>query len=442
MTRQNRRRFIASAGAAGIATGLAGCVDSLRDTGAGGDDDDGGANNTSTDGGNGGGDTDEADDPVEDDDEVGELISDFDEDFDSWYELDSYGDFGTETDEYKTGERALRMVAEEDDAYVGVQRSFSEPLDLEGKNLSLALKVNEPEFYRIEVRLHAPGSGNMLHLNRTHTGPSNHWMRVDLGATGETGSPDLSEVYDIQIIARRRDQDDPDLDFVVDELRAVDAPDTGVVMLTWDDNHESQWRAFEMMEEYGFPGTAGVIHHAVGAGDRLDTGQLREMQSAGWDIVSHPHPEGNWSTPFTEEDFDENEQRQMLEDSKRWLQQRGFEEGAEHYIAPGNVRDATNVELLREIHESSLSFGGGNTGIPMTDTHAMGRIDGHDVDLVKDYIDLAAKYKQACIPMWHVVGEEYDNAEVTEDEYEEILEHIDDADVEVVTQSQIASDDF
>lgn len=442
MTRQNRRRFLASAGAAGMVTGLAGCMDSLTGNGAGGNG--GTDNNSSPDGGNGGGGDENGGEDGNgngDDDVEGEVISDFEDDFDSWYDLDSYGEFGAETEDVESGSQALRMVADEDDAYVGVQRSFSEPLDLEGKNLSLSLKVNEPEFYRIEVRLLAPGTGNMLHLNRTHTGPKDHWMRIDLGATGETGDPDLSQVYDIQVIARRRNEDDP-LDYVIGDLRAVDAPDQGAVMLTWDDNHESQWRAFEMQEEYGFPGTAGIIHHAVGAGDRLDTHQLRQMRDAGWNVVSHPHPEGDWSSPYTDDNFDEREQRQMLEDSKRWLQQRGFEEGAEHHIAPGNHRGTVNLELLREIHESAVSFGGGNVGAPMTDTHTMGRIDGTDIDLVKEYINLAAKYNQVCIPMWHVIGEEYDNHEVTEDEYEDLLEHIDDADVAVITQSQLASGDF
>jgi sugar phosphate isomerase/epimerase len=430
MDRQKRREFVLASCATGLGLGLAGCTD------LGSDDDpnesDGGNGNESN-GGNGENGEDPSDEPV------GETIEDF-EDLDDWELLDDYGEFEAETDDVSTGSQAMRLRSGEDDPYVGVRRTYDEPLDLSENHLSLAFKAEAPEEHQqIELRLLAPDEENALYLNRIHTGPTDHWMRVDLGATEDRGEPDLSEVTELQLVGRTRNDDDG-ADYIVDELQIVDAPDQGLVVLTFDDNHETQYTAFEMMEEYGFPGVEGVIHGAVGDDDRLDLEQLREMQDAGWDVVSHPHPPGQWASPLSE--FDEDEQREILEESIEWLEDNGFQEGAEHYIAPNHVRDATNLELLREYHESSSSYAGSNLGAPLTDPHTIGRIDAYEVDVVTEFVDLAEKYNQVCSPLWHVIGEEYDDHEMTEDEFAAVLEHVDQADVEVVTQSALVERDF
>lgn len=435
MQKQHRRRFMTTVGATGFGIGLAGCMSSGSETEEpidSSDDEDGTPADEDGEDGDG---TDTPDDP----EEPGELIEDFEGDLELWRDLDAYGEFEVETEDVYEGTQALRIRAAENEPYVGVTRAFSEPLDMRGKNISLAFKATEPEIYRVSVRLLAPGQGNMVHLNRTHTGPTGDWLRVDMGATGETGNPDLSEVYALQIVGYPRDEGQV-VDYTIGDIRTVDAPDRGKVMLTWDDNHESQWDVYEIHQEYGFPGVAGVIHHAVGKSDRLDTTQLRQMQSDGWEIVSHPHPQSNWSAPLSE--FDETRQRQIIEDSHRWLRQRGFEAGANHYIAPGNTRDATNLDVLRDVHESSMSFGGGNVGVPLSDPHTIGRIDGSNLETVKEYVDLAAKYNQLCVPMWHVLGEQYDNHEITAEEYRELLDYIDAADVDVVTPSELESVEF
>lgn len=436
MVDQHRRRFVAALGAAGLSSGLAGCA-VTDDSGPGNETD--GSDGNETDGTSGNetdGDGDGGDGgPNRDHDR--EVVDDFEDDFDLWRDLDTYGEFGAETEDPYDGSRSLRFVADEDEPYVGVTRAFSDPIDMSGKTLSVALKVNEPEVYRIEIRLLAPGQGNMVHLNRTHAGPTGTWLRVDLGATSETGSPDIGEVYEIQVVGRAARGEDP-VDFVVDAIHLDDAPDQGMVMLTWTGDHESQFRAAEMMREYDFPGVAGVVHQTVGGGNRLDIPQLREMQQAGWDVVSFPHPP-NGSGPLSQ--FDENRQRQIIEDSRQWLRQRGFEEGANHYIAPGDHRDATNLELLREIHESSMSFGGANIGVPLSDPHTIGWFSGGNLGTVGDYVDLAEKYNQLSAPMWSILGEEYDNHEITEDEYESLLEYVDERDVRVVTPSDLVGGD-
>jgi hypothetical protein len=430
MTGSNRRRFLKGAGATGLAVGFAGCVGELQRYVDRGGETSGTDNDTTTNG---------TDDPTQANDggdgKPGEVLVDFSEGVDQWYDLDDYGSFEATTD-VRNDEQGIRLLAGEDEPYVGAVRAFSEPLDLRGKNISVSFRAASPQIHRLEVQPVAPDRGNLLRLNRTNTGPTGHWMWLDMGATGERGDPDLSEVYEIRLIGRDRGQG-AQIDMTIDEIRLRDAPDTGKVMLTWDDCHHTHARAFEIMEEFGFPGVDAVIHQAVGASSRLDTSQLRQMQSSGWDVVSHPHPQSNGSASITADNFSESEMRGIIEDSQNWLQTRGFDRGSKYYIAPGNLRDATNMELLREYHDASVSYGGGNIGLALTDTHAIGRINGTDPAAVKGYVDLAEKYNQLVAPMWHTIGGNDQDVDITENQFRDLLNYIDGADVEVVTISDL-----
>ena len=432
MTRQNRRRFLKGAGVTGLALGLAGCVGELDSYLGSGNSPENGTTNGTTNG---------TDDPTATDDgnngKPGEVLVDFANGVDQWYDLDEYGSFEA-TNDVRNGKQGIRLTAGKNEPYVGAVRAFSEPLDLTGKTLTVSFRAASPQIHRLEVQPVAPDQGNVLRLNRTNTGPTGHWMWLDMGATGERGNPDLSEIYEIRLIGRDRGQGAP-IDMTIDEIRVRDAPDTGKVMLTWDDTHHTHAKAFEIMEEFGFSGVEGVVHHSVGSRTRLDTGQLRQMQSSGWDVVSHPHAQGAGSSPLTTENFSESQQRKLIEDSIQWLKTRGFEDGAKYYVAPGNLRDATNLELLREYHEASISYGGGNVGLPVTDTHAIGRIDGDDPKTVKSYVDLAEKYNQLVAPLWHSIGDNPEEFTITEDEYRDLLKYVDAADVEVVTVSDLVA---
>lgn len=428
MTAQNRRRFLKAAGATGLGIGLAGCLNQLNQYGGRSDSTPGGINGTE--------DTPTEPTPTEAPSK-GTVIEDFEDGVNHWHEFNSYGSFEATTD-VRNGEGGIRLLAAEEEPYVVAVRSFSDPLDLDGKNVSISFKASSPEIHRIEVQLVAPDDDNVLRLNRTHTGPMDYWLNIDLGATHVRGDPDLSEVFEIRLIGRDRAQEQP-IDMVIDEIRVHDASDQGKIMFTFDDCHETQYRAFEIMEEYGFPGVDGVIHQAVGARDRLTVDQLREMQSAGWDIVSHPHPPEGGSSPLTNENWSEDEQRTIIEDSIDWLESRGFEEGARHYIAPGNLRGSTNLELLREYHDSSMSYGGGSVALPITDHHAIGRIDGFDPEDVKKGVDLAVKYNQLVVPMWHTIGDDPADVETTEEGFRDLLDYVEAANVEVVTQSDIVA---
>ncbi len=60
------------------------------------------------------------------------------------------------------------------------------------------------------------------------------------------------------------------------------------VCITFDDGPESILTVSKpAMDEHGFVGTAFLIADSVGAGGNLDWDQVRELESAGWEIGSH-----------------------------------------------------------------------------------------------------------------------------------------------------------
>lgn len=60
------------------------------------------------------------------------------------------------------------------------------------------------------------------------------------------------------------------------------------ILLTFDDGSETMYTdAFPIMQRYGFTGTAYIVHNFIGAGLFMDRDQIRELNSAGWEIGSH-----------------------------------------------------------------------------------------------------------------------------------------------------------
>ena len=362
--------------------------------------------------------------------ELGSQLEGF-EDLEYWYTLSDQGSIEATGDGAYRGPQSLRLRASGDDEFAGAFTAFSEPRNVSGKNLSLAVKVDAPQIAKLSVALLAPDRGNMVRMTRTFPGPQGAWVRSDMGVTTVRGDPDLSSVQEIRLVARRRDQNADEIDVTVDDIRLVDAPDTGYVTFTFDDTHESHYnRAFPMMEEYGFAGVEGVISDAVYRGDRLDVGNMREMADAGWDMASHPKV---GSTLLTE--YSERRQRQIIRDNKQFLEQKGFRDGARHFLTPKNMVGPTTMELVSEFHESLYTFGGMPNGRPPTTNYYNSRITAANNDTIREYVDNAARFGQHLVLNSHAIGS--GGGDLAEDDFRAILDYVDQAEVEVVTCSDV-----
>jgi len=353
------------------------------------------------------------------------------ENLEYWFTLSNQGSIEAVSEGAYRGSQSLRLQAGGDDAFAGAFTSFSEPRDFSGKNLSLAAKVEKPSIAKLSVALLAPDKNNMVRMTRTFPGPDGEWVRSDMGVTDVRGDPDLSAVQEVRLVARRRDQDDDTIDLTVDDMRLVDAPETGYVTLTFDDTHDSHYKtAFPMMEEYGFKGVEGVISDAVYRGDRLDVGMMQEMSKAGWDMASHPYVGSKLLTEYSEA-----KQRSIIEGNKQFLDQKGFEEGARHFLTPKNMIGPATKRIVEDVHESLYTFGGMPNGLPKTTSYYNSRITAANNDTIREYIDYAAEYGQHLVLNHHAIGT--GSGQLPEDDFAALLEYIDGADVEVVTCSDV-----
>lgn len=433
MSKKTRRNVLATAGTIGTLS-LAGCISGTVDDRFSipsfGSDNDGEPPDPSGDDAqpaeNG------SDEPAADD-RPGESIDDF-EDLDHWFAFVGHGDIAPTTEDAYHGAQSAHIEADADAEYAGVYREFVEPLDLHDQNLSLAVKYTGRELFDLHVQVLAPNSRNYLGCRRVLTGPQDRWTRIDLGANYRETQPDLHDVREIRIIGRRRADDSGSIEFAVDDLRATQRPDTGAVMLLFDGTLESHYTSgLEIMDEYGFAGVECVTPETVGRDGRLTLDQLREMNDAGWEMISRPRVGGQFMHEYSVE-----EQEGMIRRTQTYLRNRGFEDGASHFFTPRNVIGPDGMDLVREYHELAFRYGGGPNALPVTDPQNLGHFTARDLEDAMGFIDLAAEYRQLAIPRIETIGQD----DMDEDDLHTLFEHIDAADVRVLTASDVSVDGY
>ncbi|MFA9415106.1 hypothetical protein [Natrinema sp. HArc-T2] len=420
MTNRNRRSFVTTVAAAGT-LGLAGCLSQVRELR--------GADGKPTSAQSGGdtpdsGSRDRLDLP-------GEPIDRF-EDLGEWSAMIDAGDLESGTDDPYAGSQSAHLTASENAEYAAVYRTVPDGLDLSNKNFSLAVNFTGRDQLHLTLELFAPNSRNVHAMQRTLTGPVDRWVRVDFGTDRIETQPELSDVREIRLIARRRGDTTGPIDCQVDDLRAVDRPDTGRVMLLFDGTLESHHAsAFDHMQAYDFAGVEAVIPEAVGEGGRLTLDKLTELDDAGWDLAARPRTGSKFLHEFSPE-----QQEGMIRRTKAYLENRGFEDGAKHFVTPRNILGSTANDLVREYHEQAFRFGGGPNGLPLTDPHNVGFFAGDAGNETKTYVDYAAEYGELAVLHFEYIGEDG----MSEQAFDGLLEYIDTQNVEVVTATDLLGD--
>ncbi|TYL38101.1 polysaccharide deacetylase [Natronococcus pandeyae] len=186
-------------------------------------------------------------------------------------------------------------------------------------------------------------------------------MRYNFGVDGRDDAFDPTTVSKVQLHIWTDEGREPTVWF--DDLHFVPRPETGKVMIQFDDNHVTDYtEALPVLEEYGYPAvtfvnpgrieaeTSGVTD--PGGLPRITVDQTHELHDAGWVISNHcyNHPELA--------DLEPDEQEEEIRRGKEWLENEGFDEGARYFAYPHGSYDATTLELIDEYHD--LGFGGGH----------------------------------------------------------------------------------
>ena len=258
---------------------------------------------------------------------AGDLLTDFEDAPDEWTEVagtvsveDTTSHSGTNSLELKVGYSTDQAIA---------RYTFDQPRDFSQRSFSAAVKWETFSSPYAELWLQlrdADGDGLLLSQVVEWT-TLDEWHRFDLGVKAVDGDPDTSAIVELDIATWAGEGTSR---VWVDDIRTTERTGEGSVILTFDDARSSVHSvAYPLMQEYGYPGAAGVIVHAVGKPGQLDQQQMDELASEGWEMCSHPQ---FGHKPLTK--FDEAELRETLASYREWLLAHGFERGADCIIYP------------------------------------------------------------------------------------------------------------
>ncbi|OVE84115.1 polysaccharide deacetylase family protein [Natronolimnobius baerhuensis] len=436
--RSTRRRFLALSSAAGI-TGIAGCADRLNSVTDRSDDDDetnaGNESDSETDA-----DIDDGAGPAAPVDGVpdleteynsreqyrqpGDQLDDF-SDLDAWEVVQGSGE--ADEDIVFDGDQSFRLESD-GEANIVAQRSL-EGEDLTEIDLSFAVRTTTPQNITINLRLVDQFGSARVHSLReiTYREPDVGWFRASPGVFEQDDYEPAMDHLDRLEIQVLHSMDEAEV--WVDDLRMHDRPDQGYVMLVWDDGFTDYYEtASPLHDEFGFRTVQAPVPRWTeqGRDGIMSTAELLERQDEGDQIVVH-----GTHDPIHEYEDEEAVETRLRQD-KRWFIQNGFE-GANYIVYPHNSFDKTSLEHTAQYHYCGGFNQAGDvntTSVYGFDPLVLPRTIGHDLDISKRCVDLAAEHNQCTILNFHAFDQ--DNT-MPADDYEELLEHIDDADVEVIT---------
>jgi len=298
--------------------------------------------------------------------EDGELLDDFRDE--RWFGLRNET-VSLDRTEAISGKYALRI--ENPDRYSTVGFAPTSSLSLEGRNISMAVKVESPVGGRIELRLRAPDGKNRYVCTRQLPPAMGDWMRIDFGITRGWNDPDISEIMELRLEVAG--PEGSNVRYWIDDVRITEAAGTPHAILAFYGGLDSHYETvFPMLEERGWAAAVPVRPAGIGDEGRMGIGRLREVREAGWDVCSFP----NRGAPLPE--MSAEKQRDVITTDKQRLEKRGFVDGACHFFAPYHSIDGDTAEILREVHDTGYLYGGSSVGVPPTAPFTIPTINGND----------------------------------------------------------------
>jgi peptidoglycan/xylan/chitin deacetylase (PgdA/CDA1 family) len=190
-------------------------------------------------------------------------------------------------------------------------------------------------------------------------------------------------------------------EFYVDALDLVPPPTKPTVVFTFDDGRASVFdHAVPVLNQYDYPASTAVIPGRETHEDFLSINQLGTLQSRDWDVMSHPQRAESLR------DYDESKQASVIESSKQWLLDRGFDGGSRFVVYPYSRWNRSTLEIAAEHHELAFGGGGVSTWVPPMPM-LVPRIKGDDPERVRSAVDRVATYGGVLVLMYHAIDEDW-----------------------------------
>lgn len=327
------------------------------------------------------------------------------------------------------GNTGVRLVSPKKSTKTTMQTIFEKPLDLTSSALSLGVRLDRPVEDTVEIRLDAPDEHNQLMMER-FIRQKMGTIRLDIAPDKTIGTPDPTNVRGLTVLVYTKTNEPLTLRVGAPRLR-TSSRNRGAVILTFDDATHTQFDvAKPIMDEFGYTGTVGVIPWWIGRKGEITRKQLHTMAADGWEMASHPQRR---NTPLPE--LSKAHQRKLIERSKRWLLDEGFDTGAQTLIWPFGRFDKRTLDFVGRYHR--LAFGGGASPVPkaITESGWIPRIHGDNQKKVRRAVDMAAQFNTVMTVMYHTIGQ----SRISTAAFRNELRYIKQADVDVIMPSELAN---
>ncbi|QLG48759.1 polysaccharide deacetylase family protein [Natrinema halophilum] len=307
--------------------------------------------------------------------------------FDDFENLDAWdaplGTLSADESRTYTGSQSAKLESGSDNQF-RIVRELSEPADLSGMRPCLAVSTEHEA--DMVVQLLDEDENRMVFRQQVHRGTP--LVQTNFGVDTVDGEPDMSAISEVQLLRWTGDDDKGAV--WVDDLRFVSTPDVGKVMLQFDGGYETDYtHALPVLQEYDYPAVSFITPGRVrederATGDHLLREQLDELADAGWTIASHSM-HGLDLTSLSDRDPESE-----IRDATEWLEDEGFEDGAQYFAYPQGMYNGDTLEFVAEHHD--LAFAGlyPSQGFA-TNPHLCSRVDGPDAGTAQSMLDLTAE---------------------------------------------------
>jgi hypothetical protein len=280
------------------------------------------------------------------------------------------GHFSMYVDESDQSIYSAMVVGKNSPSYI--ETTFDTPISVDRKFVKVVFRVSDlDKLTGLELRLSSDpvGYNNFLSIpvplftdKNFNIIQSNAWVTYTftMGEGRPIGKPDLTQVKRMGFYLGG---EFVDVDFK--SIEVLEANYESVVTLTFDDSYDDHFLAAEIMDQYGFAGTAYVMPREVGLENYLTEDQLEQMREAfGWDLSSHH------KTPII--DFSYKDLELEMGYTIGYLAQKGTPSAAKHFAYPlGRQSRKTTLPLIRKMFSSARLAGGGAETLPPGDWHML-----------------------------------------------------------------------
>ena len=254
--------------------------------------------------------------------------------------VDDWSNATEDTVNYRHGSKSVKLIG----TNVETWNNNIENFDASGKLIYLRFYIPEiGSNTNISIDLYNDWAyvrkGYLVRKTREGSKWIEYMFSVD-SCEKQNGMDDI-RIKDINRIRIHVTSSEP-VEVTLDALALVENPQPEAKFtITFDDGNKSDVSvAAPIMSRYGFRGVSYVIPTLIGNSGYMNMSDLRKLQSLGWDIGSHGY-EHKDLTQITGEEL-----RAEIRQSKEWLIENGFGEGALHYSAPsGQISDEAVQEM-------------------------------------------------------------------------------------------------